>query len=217
MRPAEIARQLAPKLRPKYLALTAERFVMELPEPVAVTVMGTYPDLAVAESRRTGIPTPIPHITVEIRDTAARRLVCAIEVLSPTNKHGEGRGECLAKRQRLLLSTAHLLEIDLLRSGQHVPMEQPLPPAPYIVLLSRVDSRPLTEVWAVALEQPLPVVPVPLLPGDADAPLDLQLAFTTASDVVGYDLAVDCSSPAEIPLSGSDAAWAAARLREALG
>src|SRR5207237_2291550 len=116
---AEIARQLAPKLRPKYLAWTTERCVREIPEGIAV-----------------------PHVTVEIRDAANRQLVTAIEVLSPTNKRGEGRSEYLAKRQRLLLSTAHLMEIDLLRQGQRVPMQQPLPPAPYFILLSRTENRP---------------------------------------------------------------------------
>ncbi|MFL5246163.1 MAG: DUF4058 family protein [Gemmataceae bacterium] len=42
---AEIARQLAPKLRPRYLALTTERFVMEMPEDVAVASMTVYPDV----------------------------------------------------------------------------------------------------------------------------------------------------------------------------
>src|SRR5881396_2152160 len=85
---ADIVRQLAPQLRPRYLVLPAD------------------------------IPTPIPHVTIEIRDTAHRQLVTAIEVLSPTNKRGDGRQEYLAKRRRILLSTAHLLEIDLLRQGQ---------------------------------------------------------------------------------------------------
>src|SRR5262245_10109319 len=101
---AEIARQLAPKVRPNYLALTTERVVCAEPENVAVTTAGRYPDVGVVESGHEGaapaavsvasapfrlatvMPEPIPHLTVEIRDTADRRLVTAIEVLSPTNK-----------------------------------------------------------------------------------------------------------------------------------
>jgi Protein of unknown function (DUF4058) len=144
---AEIVRQLAPKLRPRYLALPAERLVMETPESVAITATDIYPDVSVAETRSvpvtiqggaiaaaplemaTIIPTPVPHVTIEIRDTANRQLVTAIEVLLPTNKRGGGRVEYLAKRRRILLSTAHLLEIDLLRQGQRVPMQKPLPSA----------------------------------------------------------------------------------------
>jgi hypothetical protein len=195
---AEIARQLAPKLRPRYLALMTERFVLEIPEGVAVATV---------------MLTPVPHVTVEIRDVPDRQLVTAIEVLSPTNKRGEGRSEYLAKRQRLLLSTAHLMEIDLLRQGQRVPMQQPLPPAPYFVLLCRAETRPFSEVWPIALNEPLPVVPVPLLPGDADVSLDLQQALTTIYNLLGYDLAIDYTNPPEVPLRSDEAAWVEERLR----
>src|SRR5215475_11388173 len=48
---AEIVRQLAPKLRPRYLVLPAERFVTETPESVAITTADIYPDVSVAEAR----------------------------------------------------------------------------------------------------------------------------------------------------------------------
>jgi hypothetical protein len=228
---AEIVRQLAPRLRPRYLVLPAERFVMEIPESVAVTARDIYPDVSVAETRpvaittqgtaiaaaplemATIIPTPVPHVTIEIRDTANRQLVTAIEVLSPTNKRGDGREEYLAKGRRLLLSTAHMLEIDLLRQGQRVPMQKPLPSALYFIFLSRAEKRPITEIWPLRLIDPLPVVPVPLLPGDADMALDLQQTFTITYDLLGYDLAVDYTQPAEIPLAQPEAAWADTLLR----
>jgi hypothetical protein len=229
---AEIARQLAPLLRPRYLALTAERFVLESPDDVAIA-QTIYPDVGLAEARpaplagattavaeaplhlATAMPTPVPHVTVEIRDAAERQLVTAIEVLSPTNKRGEGRAEYLAKRRSLLLSTAHLVEIDLLRQGQRVPMRQPLPAAPYFVLVSRVERRPVLDVWPVALASSLPVVGVPLLEGDADVPLDVQKALTTIYDLIGYDLAINYAGPAEVPLAAEEAAWADALLRAA--
>jgi hypothetical protein len=160
------------------------------------------------------MPAAVPHRTVEVRDAAERRLVTAIEVLSPTNKRGEGRDEYLQKRQRLLLSPAHLIEIDLLRGGRRVPMRQALPEAPYFVLVSRAEARPVLDVWPVALRAHLPEVPVPLLPGDADVPLDLQAALTTVYDALGYDLAVDYARPPEVPLTPGDAAWAEALLRD---
>ncbi len=55
---------------------------------------------------------------VEIRDRRNRQLVTGIELLSPANKRpGGDRDQYLAKRQRILASTAHLVEIDLLRGG----------------------------------------------------------------------------------------------------
>ena len=231
---AEIARQLAPRLRPRYLALMTERFVFEEPDGVGVSTTHAYPDVGVgsvgsgdvvrtdAEPVRSGplrlttvMPESIPHYSVEIRDAANRKLVAAIEVLSPTNKRGPGREEYLAKRRRILLSTAHLLEIDLLRKGQRVPMREALPDAPYFVFLSRADARPSAEGWPVTLGQPLPTVPVPLLDGDADVPLDLQQALTNVYDLVAYDLAVDYTKAPEVPLDLDERSWAEDLLRQA--
>jgi hypothetical protein len=159
------------------------------------------------------MPESILHFTVEVRDRLERRLVTCIEVLSPTNKRGQGCDEYLAKRGRLLLGTAHLLEIDLLREGQRVPMQQPLPSTPYFVFLSRYEDRPLSDIWPITLDSPLPTVPVPLLPGDADVGLDLQAAVTSVYEQCGYDMAVDYSKPPEIPLSHDLASWADERLR----
>jgi len=54
---------------------------------------------------------------------------------------------------------------------------------------------------------------MPLLPGDPDVSLDLQLAFTTVYDDLGYDLAVDYTRPPEVPLEGEAVAWAEECLR----
>jgi hypothetical protein len=229
---AEIVRQLAPRLRPRYLVLPVERFLIEAVDDVAITT-SMYPDVGVARSGIdssvlqatarvvaplqliTVIPEAVPHVAIEIRDIANRQLVTAIEILSPTNKRGEGRTEYLAKRRRILLSTAHLLEIDLLRQGQRVPMQQSLPPADYFLFLSRVDDRPLTSVWPVALSQLLPTLPVPLLPGDPDALLDLQEIFTSVYDLLGYDLALDYTQPPEVALEGKALHFADDLLRAA--
>jgi hypothetical protein len=229
-----IVRQLAPKVRPKYMVRTIRRFVTEMEDAVSITRKDVYPDVTVAETKEayrtagksliitpaplkleTVMPEQVPVVSVEIRDVAGRDLVTAIEVLSPVNKRGEGYKEYLAKRQRILFSMAHLLEIDLLRAGRRVPMLQPLPDAPYFVFLSRAKKRPLTEVWPIQLSERLPVVPVPLLDGDPDIPLDLQQALDTIYDETGYDLAIEYSKPLEVPLEGESAGWAAERLRAA--
>ena len=231
---SEIACQLAPRLRPRYIARTTRRFVTDTLDDVTITTGDLHPDVGVFKSAHparereetvTGAPPPLqlatviperaPHVTVEIRDVAHRTLVTVIEVLSPTNKRGAGYREYLEKRQRLLLSTAHLMEIDLLRAGQRVPMREPLPAAPYFVFLSRAERRPVMDVWPIQLDMRLPVVPVPLLAGDPDVTLDLQLALNTVYDALNYDLSGGYTRPPESPLPASAAVWVADLLRAA--
>jgi len=59
---------------------------------------------------------------IEILDLhSGQRVVAVIEVVSPSNKcPGPGRDAYLAKQREIMGSTAHLIEIDLLRAGEHV-------------------------------------------------------------------------------------------------
>ena len=228
----EIARQLSPKLRPKYVALSMRRVVLAQPDESAGPNGARLPDVGILATRPSGsstsaavatlpldlraaFPEAIPHISVEIRDVAQRRLVTSIEVLSPTNKRGSGREEYEAKRLQICSGEAHLVEIDLLRVGARFPTVEPLPPAPYFVFISRAGQRSRVQVWPVLMEQPLPSVPVPLLPGDADATLDLQQALTTVYDIIGYDELIDYSQPPPGPLTPEQRAWVEERLRSA--
>ena len=64
---------------------------------------------------------------LEIHDVETGTLVTALEILSPTNKiHAEGRKEYIKKR-RVLNSMTNLVEIDLLRSGQAMPLNRNRP------------------------------------------------------------------------------------------
>src|SRR5579885_1096203 len=149
-----LVRQLNPQSLPRFIALQTRRFVRERPDGEGILIGDNYPDVFVhrqqpsrpgGQTLGTLVPplrmttimrTPVPHVTVTIRDVEHHHLVAAIEILSPTNKRGEGRREYLRRRDRFLGSDVHLLEIDLLRKGRRVPMEEPLPPAPYFVFLS---------------------------------------------------------------------------------
>jgi hypothetical protein len=229
---AEIARQLAPKLRPKYVALSTRRVVLAPPDENEGLAGQRFPDVGILSSHTpssspaaavasaplvvaASFPEPIPHVSVEIRDVAERRLVTCIEVLSPTNKRGPGRDEYAGKRFQILSGTAHLAEIDLLRVGTRFPTVKPLPAVPYFVFLSRAGRRGEVEVWPIALEQPLPVVPIPLLPGDEPVPLDLQQALSVVYDIIGYDELIDYTQQPPGPLTPAEAAWAEEQLRRA--
>jgi hypothetical protein len=231
----QIGLQLVPQLRHKYIVRPEKVYILTAPDPDG-TLERRVPDVSVRRSNRSGTATTpkggtgggtavleppplllrfaeveeVPQVTVNIYDVADRTLVAAIEVLSPTNKErSQGRAEYLAKRQRLFHSDAHLIEIDLLRMGPRLPMADPIPPTDYCVLVSRADRRPMTDVWPVSVRQPLPTVPVPVLPGDPEAKLDLQLAVSTVYDAWAYDDELNYVGPPPIPLSAPDAAWAA--------
>jgi hypothetical protein len=196
----EFAHQLNKRLLPRYVALPYRRMVRINVEhgPSGIT-----------------IPTSIPHVWVKILKPKERQLVTAIEFLTPTNKGGAGREEYLSRRRRLLTAPIHIVEIDLLRSGERIPTAVPLPKAPYFVFVSRYKKRQTPEVWPIALSQQLPIIPIPLLASDSDVILDLQLAMNTAYDDGAFSRVIDYRTAPEVPLSPEQSAWAHEHLRTA--
>jgi hypothetical protein len=232
----EIARQLTPKLRPKYRTRSGEREVVAAHDPIELTsLQSRIPDVGVFERSRPSrseidFPSNVtPAATsplifemrdleetvqpyVEVRAAGDGTLITAIELLSPTNKRGEGAADFQQKRRELLASTVHYLEIDLLRIGERFPVRNPLPSVPYFVFLSRSDCRPQVEAWPISLDSPLPVVKVPLLPGDPEVELDLALVLRTIYDLYEYDRDIDYAIPPVVPLSVEQQAWVDQRL-----
>jgi hypothetical protein len=83
------------------------------------------------------------------------------------------------------------------------------------VLVGRADKRPLTEVRPIRLADALPMVPIPLLAGDADLQLDLQRAITSVYDTFHYARMIDYRRPPAAPLRPAKlAAWAEGHLRK---
>ena len=93
-------------------------------------------------------------------------------------------------------------------------MQKPIPAAPYFIFLSRAEKRPLTEIWPISLKEPLPVVPIPLLPGDEDVALDVQHVFTTTYDLLGYDPRLITPNRRKFPPK-EEVVWVEALLRAA--
>lgn len=226
----QISEQLLPLLTPKYTALLASRFVIGAGLSIAEMTLhrNIYPDVPIVQTRKlrgvatmwdaAAIFTPptlevsedekVPQLTVEIRDVAQRRLVTVIEILSPANKMGRGYEEYQERRERILGTETHLLEIDLLRRGLRPVVSYDLPNAPYFVFLNRADRRYATSVWAVGLPERLPIVPVPLLHPDPDVPLDLQAAVEACFALVHYEQLLDYTVPPPLPeLDDAAATW----------
>jgi len=158
-----------------------------------------------------------PLVEVYVGRGAQRRLVTAIEVLSPTNKTpGEqGRDLYLRKQQEVLHGKVHLVEIDLLRGGRHttaVPLDRltaATGPFDYHVSIHHFDNLEDYFVYPVQLTEPLPAISIPLLPDDAAVPLDLQAVFNRTYDAGPYRREIDYrEAPPAPPLRAEQVAWA---------
>ncbi len=148
-------------------------------------------------------------------DDPERRLVTCIEALSPSNKRKKSKGRrlYLRKRQSLLLGAANLVEIDLLRGGQRMPMLGKWPDSPYTLLVCREQRAPYCSVWPAHYREPLPALPIPLLHPDADIRIDLQALVAGIYARSRYYRDIDYGKPLDPPLAQTDAAWLAKRLK----
>jgi len=157
---------------------------------------------------------------VEIyEDAPEQRLVTSIEVLSPSNKRSgtEGRDLYLRKRQSLLLSDVSLVEIDLLRGGQRMPMLDPWPNSPYTLMVARARKPQLCKVWPAHFQRPLPRIPVPLLKPDPDLQLGLQPLLDAIYQRSRYGRSIDYTRPLNPPLAAEESAWLQQQLRARQG
>lgn len=223
-----IRESLSPRIEPRYIVRVERRVYVELPfeseeSPRRPDVVVLYSDQSAATGEtRTGTATtaaPVPGLLpmpeerresyLIIRDRETLEVVTVIETLSPANKRKDstGRREYLRKREVVLESHAHLVELDLLRGGERLPMNSTLPPGDYFAIVSRSERRPHAEIYAWSLRQALPTLNIPLRQGDLDVPLDLQAAFTTVCNRARYDLSLDYRKRLTPALSESDAAW----------
>ena len=86
---------------------------------------------------------------LEVIDRQDRSVVTVIEILSPTNKvsGSRGRASYLEKRQEVMRSPSHLVEIDLLRSGVAIHTRELLPPADYSSFRSPCARKTRTRPW----------------------------------------------------------------------
>jgi hypothetical protein len=97
------------------------------------------------------MPVPIKERYLEVREVGSDAVITVVEVLSPSNKRpGEGRTIYQNKRQQVLGSATHLIEIDLLRGGEPMPILGQAVASAYRVLVSRSDQRPTADLYAPA-------------------------------------------------------------------
>ncbi|MEM8565409.1 MAG: DUF4058 family protein [Bacteroidota bacterium] len=198
---AEIKRQLAPQL-PRHYRISAE-LVVKADETREDDTQKTFrPDIGIIQSGSGGIisqddgdttiltpptrkaPAPVAQQReLRIYDARNRRLVTAIEVLSPANKQGSGLVKHMEKLQSYWRSDVNTIDIDLLRGGippysiEIVPLNQDhTTPSPYRIVQVRPNIKTL--LWEIGLVDTLPTIPVPLSYPDQPVVLNVQQAFT---------------------------------------
>lgn len=145
-----------------------------------------------------------------------RRVLAVVEVLSPVNKSGGYMPRYHEKRRRLMSSPAHFLEIDLLREGTNLARDVFIELVnPYFIFLARkTQFGRREEVISLRLQDPLPIVGLPLTPSRPILPLDLPAAFAAAFDLSIPPWLIRYDEPPPGPLSLADSAWLDNWLRE---
>jgi Protein of unknown function (DUF4058) len=120
------------------------------------------------------------------------------------------------------LDKVHLIEIDLLRGGEHVTAvprdlaRKACGEFDYHVSIHDFDDLETYYVYPIRLEEPLPAIVIPLLPGDTPATLDLQLVFDRCYKAGPYAQEIHYGEDAIVPpLDPDKAAWFAKILQTA--
>jgi len=231
----ELADQLNPQIEPKYYADIEVRTVVEeialgkrsamVPDTAIFDIQTPMPTrfppsaatavvISEAPIRRTvRVPSETTLRAVRIYSTEFGELITSIELLSPCNKRQQaGLSRYQHKRRMLLRSSVHLVEIDLLRSGIRPgpEVQEPALDTDYILLVNRSQdgATRTSEIWPVALQEALPILPVPLLAPDPDVPLDLRAALEHIYERARYARRIDYRQPVPPPaLRPAMATW----------
>ena len=232
-----IAQTLNPQLRPQYRVAIEERvyeakgedsLLVGIPDDVVVQPSRTTPtpeqnsaNIAVAtpavKPQKVTLPMTetVREWYLEVRQVETGDVITVIEIISSKNKRaGEGRIKYESKRQKLLDSRTHLIEIDLLRQGKALPMNGQAITSHYRILVSRSSERPQADLYGFNLQQEIPVFPLPLKPEDTEPLINLQELLHRLYDQGSYDLAINYHTELKPSLSQADAAWVDQVLRE---
>ena len=217
--------RLVPALHPDYFVNVEQAISLTRTDDSADRIV--VPDLSIEESgvwtggpeggtaravkpvtRTLPKPQTLKRPYLEVRSMQSREVVTVIEVLSPWNKNPRGgRAEYLGKRDAYLQTPINLVELDLLRGGERLPTVEPLPRGDYFAFVCKGTRRMKAQVYAWPLNHPLPKIPIPLAPGDADVKLELQLAFNETYERAGYRYSLDYTTEVVPKLRPAERSW----------
>ena len=220
---------LAPQVRPRYYIALEERVYVTEPDQRAFI---GRPDLAVVGPSEAGaafqpastaslvltvrvpLPDEVRETYLEVRETGTDYVIAVLELLSPTNKRlGRGRRIYEDKRLDVLATRTHLVEMDLIRAGEPMPILDNGSTSHYRILVSRGDQRPHAILYAFGVRQAIPPFPLPLKPEDQEPLVDIGSLLHDLYDRASYDLRLDYQGEPAPPFSAEDALWADQLLR----
>ncbi len=155
---------------------------------------------------------------LEIRARSDDRLVTLVEVVSLANKTTPaGRAAYLAARQTAQRQRAGVVEIDLVTQGTPTLdySRADLPPADYVVAVTRGTAPERFELYAATVAKRLPKFRLPLAADDRDTVVDLQTVFARAADQGQFRQVARHGEPlpVEVILTGDGRAWASGVVR----
>jgi hypothetical protein len=113
-------------------------------------------------------------------------------------------------RDPILNSKTHLIEIDLLRRNQPMPLAESTPQTPgtYRILISRSDDRPQALLYEFGIRQPIPTFVMPLADTNTPEPLvAMQKLMEGLYDRAGFDMDIDYSQQPTPSLGVEDWQW----------
>ena len=191
-----LRRELATSRIPDVLVGSSRR-------PDAEAVAESAASVATLEPRTVELsdePYEVTQRYVNVLRLPEREVVTSIELLSPSNKYSPGRREYLDSRREVRRSGVNLLEIDLLLKGRRLLPTHAMPAAGggYCAVLSRARSYPNLLVYTWPVGDPLPTLPVPLRPPDADVALDLRPLVDLVYDRGRYKSLLKYDAPAAL-------------------
>jgi Protein of unknown function (DUF4058) len=221
---AALADDLSERVAPQYyVGLERRTYLLKADDLVFVG----RPDLAVVPAPDAPVPVPQPDTTstlvlevdvpmqdevsenfLEIHEVKTGKLITIVELLSPVNKlHRQGR-DGYERTRGYIFSRTSLVEIDLLRAGEPMPVIGAQVKSDYRIFVSRGTQRPRAALMAFTLRQPIPAFTLPLLPGDAEPEVALNRIVHDLYHRARFDLRLDYTQPPVPPLSEADTAWA---------
>ena len=156
-------------------ALVTSESVVTAPAGGETTAAVAAPtDEAVAV--RVRMPREVSISWLRVETAPERELVTIVEVLSPTNKRpGEGRRRYIRKREAIVAGLVNLVEIDLLRRWEPMPLETRPPASDYRILVCRSLESPGAWLYPFMVQQRIPKFTLPLRSDDEAAAPEVDL------------------------------------------